>query len=299
MAGAIEKLQTINSLIRTFLGLCVLAGIGAVGWYGYATYNAAEIEASRKDAALAAKQRELDDIQQKARQQHERLLAQDAELIENRRRIQQQETDIEALNEEVKRQAAEVQRLDTALRLHKLEHRLARIRTLDTGIEADTGRTVSKIEFVELNESGDPVGEPKVFQINGDVVYIDYWVVKFDDKYVEQADLERGTSICMFHRLFGDQQKPKDGYTLDEPGQRPGTYGRGSVMSDFEKKIWQDFWSIANDPPRAAEMGIRALHGDAVSIKVEKGVDYLISVRSSAGPEITVDRKQPPPKPAS
>ncbi|MCU0980063.1 MAG: hypothetical protein MUF25_12980, partial [Pirellulaceae bacterium] len=72
-----------------------------------------------------------------------------------------------------------------------------------------------------------------------------------------------------------------------------GNYTRGGVMSDFEKKIWDDFWTIANDPQQAAQLGIRAVHGDAVSIKVEQGKTYRITVRASGGPEIPVDQETP------
>jgi len=70
-------------------------------------------------------------------------------------------------------------------------------------------------------------------------------------------------------------------------------------LSDFEKKIWDDFWRIANDPQRSAELGIRALHGDAVSIKVEKGKTYRVTVRASGGPEIVVEPDTPPGKQSS
>ena len=293
MAGTIEKLQTINSVIRTLLALTVFGGVGVAGWYGYTTYNAAELEGQRKDAALQAKEEELAKTLQRVKRQEQDLAAKDAELAGKEAKITEQKTEIDTLNQEVTRQKLEIQRLDTALRLHKLERRLAQIRVLDTGVDQASGRKFSKIEFVELNEQGDLVGEPKPFSLDGETVYVDYWVVKFEDKYVEQADLERGMSICMFNRIFGDLQTPKDGYSLDQPGQRPGNYARGSVMSDFEKKIWEDFWKIANDPQQAAQLGIRALHGDAVSIKVEKGKTYRITVRASGGPEITVDQQAP------
>jgi hypothetical protein len=64
-------------------------------------------------------------------------------------------------------------------------------------------------------------------------------------------------------------------------------------VSEFEKKIWDDFWNLANSPEQAAEMGIRTLHGDAVSIKVKKGNRYRITVRASGGPEFEVDEDPP------
>jgi len=69
MAGTIEKLQTINSLIRTLLALGVFGGLGAVSWYGYTTYNAAEIEGQRMGAALEAKEAELVNTQRQVEQQ--------------------------------------------------------------------------------------------------------------------------------------------------------------------------------------------------------------------------------------
>jgi hypothetical protein len=290
MAGTIEKLQTINSLIRTVLALTVFGGVGAAGWYGYTTYNAAEIDGQRQAAALQAKEEELAKTLRQVKMQAEELAGKEAKITE-------QKTEITTLNREVADQKVEIQRLDTALRLHKLERRLAQIRVLDTGVDQASGRKFSKIEFLELNDQGDPVGKPKPFSLDGETVYVDYWVVKFEDKYVEQADLERGMSICMFNRIFGDLQTPTDGFSLDEPGQRPGNYARGSVMSDFEKKIWEDFWKIANDPQQAAQLGIRALHGDAVSIKVEKGKTYRITVRASGGPEISVEQEKPASNP--
>ena len=46
------------------------------------------------------------------------------------------------------------------------------------------------------------------------------------------------------------------------------------------------FWSIANDKAKAEEKGIRAAHGDAVSMKVQKGKTYKVQLRASDGPSI-------------
>jgi hypothetical protein len=282
MASTMEKLQTLNSLLRTLMALVVFAAVGAVGWLGYQTYHAAPQELLRAQQELEAKEAAL----ASSRQQ---LAAKDEVIAEHQQTIAGQVAEIETLNEDIRQKAAEIQRLDTALRLHKMERRLAQIFVLDVAENDETGQIFSTIEFVELNEMGDPVGEPRRFELEGQMIYVDYLVVKFDDKYVEQADLERGTSICLFNRIFGEFQKPKDGFSLDEPGQRPGPYERGGVMSDLEQKIWSDFWTIANDPKQAAELGIRALHGDAVSIKVQKGKTYRITVRAAGGPEFQVE----------
>ena len=52
-------------------------------------------------------------------------------------------------------------------------------------------------------------------------------------------------------------------------------------MSDFERKIWNDFWLIANDAQQAAELGIHAAHGAAVSMRVQEGKTYEIELRAT------------------
>ncbi len=289
MSGAVEKIQTVNSFFRTLLALFVVGGMSMGGYYGYTSYNATELESERKDKELNDAKQALTSAEQQLVHNQEVIDGQHRQLVQKDDELAEQQAEISDLEVEVTEKETEIQRLDMALRLHKMQRRLARLTVLDIAQDPDTGKQFSDIEFVELNDSGDPVGQAKRFRIDGDMIYVDYWVVKFEDKYVELADLERGMSICMFHRIFGELQKPKDGFYLDEPGTRPGAYTRGGVMSDLEKKIWDDFWTIANDSGKAAELGIRALHGDAVSIKVTKGKSYKVTVRAAAGPEIEVD----------
>lgn len=291
-----DNVQTFNSLIRTLLALVVVGAAGTAGWFGYQSATSGDRQLldvqqslEAKELALVASQQELEASQREIAQQQQQLAAKEAAIAQQQETITTQFAEIETLKEDVLKKQAEIHRLDTALRLHKMERRLARVSVLDVKRDPESGVATSTIEFVELNESGDPIAEPRQFDVEGELVYVDYWVVKFSDEYVEQADLERGTSICLFNRIFGEFQKPKEGWSLDEPGERPGPYARGSVMSDFEKQIWDDFWNIANDPNQAEELGIRAMHGDAVSIKVQKGKNYRITVRASGGPEIEVE----------
>lgn len=283
MPSMMEHLQAINSFLRTLLALVVVGGVGGAGYYGYWTYTSAERTSQQQEQQLQDAQRALRD--------------KDQLLAASRQEMEQQAAAISDLNRALEEKKLEIQKLETSLRLHKMERRLARITVLDTGIDSESKKTFSKIEFVELNSQGDAISDPRQYRIEGDLVYVDYWVAKFEDKYVEAADLERGTSICLFNRVFGEFQKPNEGFQIEEPGKRPGPRVHSTVMSAFEKKIWDDFWSIANSPQQAAALGIRALHGDAVSIKVQKGKTYRITVRASGGPEIEPEDKAPPPAP--
>ena len=272
MPGMMEGVRTINSFLRTLMALIVLGGIGAGGYYGYTTYHAKEIAAQQQEKELQDKKQQLNEMSQQL---------QSAKLdLESKTR------EIEAKDAEISRLNASIKKLELALRYLKIDHRVARFTAVDQTKEEATGEIRSLIEFVELNDEGHPIDTPRQFSIHGDTVYIDGWVVKFEDKYVEQADLERGTSLLLFKRIFGSGQKPDEGLPLDEFGSAPRAYARGGKMSDFERKIWDDFWNIANDPERAKQLGIRAAHGGAPFMKVEKGKSYRILLRASGDPTI-------------
>lgn len=241
------------------LAVVVVAGAGYTGYLGYALYN----EPQKK---LAEKQQELE----KALGE---LKARDAQVT--------------ALNDRLAR-------LELAMRLLKVRKRLARLTVLDQHQNVALGMPISTIEFVELSDDGQPLGKPKQFEIEGDQVYVDYLRVTFDDKYVEQSDLDRSTAICLFQRIFGEHQQAAEGFVLDEVGARPTAYARGKPLSAFEQKIWNEFWLIANDPERAAELGIYAAHGSAVSMRVKPGAEYEIELRSTG--DITIRPVAKPPE---
>jgi hypothetical protein len=270
MPGMMEGLTTVNSFLRTLIALVVIGGVGTAGWFGYTTYNAKEIDAQKKAKELAAATEALSDVRN-------RLTAAQADNVAKDEQIQAQVAEISKLNENVKK-------LETALYYLKVDHRVARFTAVDQTKDDATGEVSTLIEFVELNDEGQPIDTPRQFRIRGDTVYIDGWVVQFEDKYVEAADLERGTSLLLFKRIFGSGQKPDDGFPLDEVGSAPRKYARGGRMSDFEKKIWDDFWNIASDSAKAEALGIKAAHGVAPYVKVKKGSTHRISLRASGQP---------------
>lgn len=252
MATMMENVKTVNSAVRTALLTVVVGILGYGGFYGYNEYT-----------------------------KNERTLREQANKI----RLAEEEVD--RLGREVTAKVAQIEKLETAMHLLKTDQRLAQLRVIS--IERDTQEKAikSKLEFVELSPQGDPLSPPKPMELLGDIIYIDNWVIKFDDRYVEKGDIERGTSLCLFRRVFSEDTLPSEGITLDEVGMRPQAYSRGGAMSDFEKKLWADFWEFANDPKKAAEMGIRAANGEAVSIKVREGKVYNIALRASGGLSIT------------
>lgn len=289
-----DTISNVNSAMRNLLLFVLIGGAGYGGYKAYELYNEPQKQ-------LAEKQAELQKTIETLQKANDDLAARQKEIID--------------LTAQLKEKIAQVEKLEVSMRLLKVRHRLARLTVLDqreipslnpvtplTGTETSAPRPnlMTKIEFVEVNNQGEPIGEKKQFDIKGDMVYVDYLHVTFDDKYVEQSDLDRSTSIALFQRIFGEKQEPVQGFQLDTVGTRPTAYGRGTEMSDFEKKIWNDFWLIANDPARAADLGIHAAHGSAVSMRVQKGKSYEIELRATGDLTIRpIEPKSPPAAEAS
>jgi hypothetical protein len=256
-----ETVRTVNSAFRTLLFGLLLAGVGFGGWKAYSLYYQPQKE-------LAAKQRDLDAVSSKLKQAS-------LDLVASKKQVDALVADIELKNEAIAK-------LETANGLLKLRHRIAQLRVIDQQDDAETGRPRTEIEFFEVNEEGAPINDRRQkFVIDGDRVYVECLLAKFDDKYIEANDLDRRTAICLFQRIFGEHQEPQDGFEIDQVGSAPTSYARGGEMSEFEKRIWQDFWTLANDPAKAAELGIRAAHADAPSIRVTKGGLYELELRTT------------------
>ena len=283
-----DTIGTVNTSLRTLLMLVLVGGAGVGGYKLYDLYNEPKQQ-------LADKQAELEQTQVNLQRANDDLTARQKEIGE--------------LNLQLTEKTAQVERLEVAMRLLKVRRRLARLTVLDqhelsasdpalAGLKEGTvpANVTTRIEFVEVNEQGDPIGQAKQFDIIGDMVYVDYLRVTFDDKYIEQSDLDRSTSLALFQRIFGEHQEAVEGFQLDTVGTRPTAYGRGTAMSDFERKIWDDFWLIANDPKRAADLGIHAAHGSAVSMRVQPHKTYEIELRSTGDMTIRpVESKATPP----
>lgn len=243
-----KALSAIGSFLRTVALVTLTAILGGGGWYAYEKTIAREQELKQKSAQLAAQQVEIDGLK--------------IDVVEKQRAIL---------------------RLETARRLLKVDHRVAQVRVVEQGPTPDGAGLATQLEFAEVDADGRPLTEPKQFTIRGDVVHVDALLIKFSDDAVEQNDPLRSTSICLFTRLYGDEQTPADGFPLDAVGSRPAAYSAGSEASELERELWSEFWDYANSPQRAAEAGVRAMHGEGPFMKVRAGKTYRLLLRASGG----------------
>ena len=173
-------------------------------------------------------------------------------------------------------------KLEMANTFLKKTRRLAVISDIVKEAQEGSDAVKTTFSFSEIDLSDNPIGEKRTFTIDGDVLYIDSLVIKFEDSFVEQGDVLKGSALCLFNRLFGEKQKPEEGFRIDPEGETPKPYKLDSPdTSEFEKELWGNFWKLAQDPEFAKKMGVRSAHGIAPSMKLQEGSTYKLEMRNT------------------
>ena len=174
------------------------------------------------------------------------------------------------------------QKLEMANVFLKKTRRLAVISDIVKESQEGSDAVKTTFSFSEIDLSDNPIGEKRTFTIDGDILYIDTMVIKFEDDFVEQGDVLKGSALCLFNRIFGEKQKPEEGFKLDAEGETPKPYKLDSPdSSGFEKELWGNFWKLAQNPDYAKKMGVRAAHGTAPSMKLQEGSTYKLEMRNT------------------
>jgi len=264
--------KDLNSLLRTlFLGGVVLIG----GWWTWFLRG----ELGEQERALAERDGEIAKLAS-------RVESRDQQIRDLGLDLQERDAEIRRLDEAVLEREERIRELDAALELLKVDHRVAEIEVLSQGSKPGSDEVRTFVRFTELDGEGEPIGEPLEATVEGKTLYVETLVVKFEDDFVEGGDSLKGTSICLFRRLFGEDQSPSGGVPIDAVGVQPLVYGGDDVPPDERQergRLWSRFWDYANDPELARSRGVRAVHGEAPFIELRPGKSYRVELRASGG----------------
>lgn len=193
---------------------------------------------------------------------------------------------VEVLGAELREKERRIAELEFRLQLLKVDHRVARIEVLEQiPLPGEPEKVETTVRFVELGQDGEELGGGQVVRLEGETIYLETLVIKFEDDYVEGGDFLRGTSVCLFKRLFSEKTPPEAGTAIDSAGSHPVPYAsEGDSESDlFHGELWERFWDYADDPEAAAAKGVRALHGEAPFVRARPGRTYRVELRASGG----------------
>jgi hypothetical protein len=180
---------------------------------------------------------------------------------------------------EVQRLEQERARLVDYVRRLGASRRVAQVEVLRQRQSAE-GQTVSTLLWQEIGPDG-TLGLPVAVEVVGTLVYFEAAVIKFDQQFVQEGDPERGVSLAMFRRIFGDQQAPESVPDLDRQAKPVNSATvRGSDRKD---ELWDRFWDMVDDPSLAAYYGVRVAQCEAPAVPVKLHQIWKIAVDAAGG----------------
>ncbi|TWT45618.1 hypothetical protein RAS1_20460 [Phycisphaerae bacterium RAS1] len=144
----------------------------------------------------------------------------------------------------------------------------------------DAGRLVSSLLWQELAADG-TVGRPLTFETLGEQVYVEALVIKFEHHFVGQADPQRGRSLAMFRRVFGDQQMSAAVPEIDR-GERPSV-DLPLGADALHDRLWELFWRLVDDSALAKHYGVRVAQCEAPSVPMHAGDLWEVSLDAAGG----------------
>jgi hypothetical protein len=201
--------------------------------------------------------------------------------------------EIRQLNEKIDVLKQEKQEMIEYARRLKGARRVAQIDVLDQRVAAD-GRMATALRWQEIGADG-MLAPPLAAEVVGERVYVEAAVIKFDYDAVGSGDPAKKESLAMFHRLFGDRQRPVDGFDLRrrEPPVDTSKAAQESSAA-LQRRLWQRFQELVDDPTLAARYDVRVAQSEAPSVKVRPGQIWEVSLDAAGGLNLRklAERKQ-------
>jgi hypothetical protein len=154
--------------------------------------------------------------------------------------------------------------------------------------EAD--QTFTRLRWQEVDASG-ALRPPMQAEIIGKQLYVEGLVIKFDPELVGQGDPDKGRSVVLFRRLFGDQQNPRWGYALLPDMNDPV---KGVTDEQPHADLWRRFWQLVDDPEMAKRYAVRIAQCEAPSVNVKPGETWEVTLDAAGGLNLRKVREQAP-----
>ena len=187
---------------------------------------------------------------------------------------------------EVRRLTAQVNELEQQrqelrdyVRRLSASRRVAQIDVLDQRPD-QRGRAVSAIVWHEISRDG-VLSESQTVEVVGELMYVEAAVIKFEHEHVGKGDPEKGGSVAVFRRIFGDRQVAASVPNLNL-ASRPVVSGSSSE-EPLEARLWSLFWQLMSDPKLAQQYGVRVAQCEAPAVKIKPGQIWEVTLDAAGG----------------
>ena len=183
------------------------------------------------------------------------------------------------LRAEVGRLEQERQRLVEYAERLSASRRVAQVDVVRQRVN-ERGQTVSTLLWQEIGRDG-RLGRPLAVEAVGELVYLESLVIKFEPHFVGEGDPQRGTSLAMFRRIFGDCQAPESVPELDRSAHPPLDESDRDGSSHAE--LWKRFWEMVDQPRLAAAYGVRVAQCEAPAVPLRAGQVWELALDAAGG----------------
>ena len=170
--------------------------------------------------------------------------------------------------------------------------RIAEVLVTKSELDETTKKIHTTIKFLEYDTHDRPLA-PKYFTFEGNVIQFESLVIRFEDEFVRRGDRLRGKSIYLFMKAFVLDEKSAQVFDISSAHSIPAGYKIPGETSEFETRLWGEFWNYALDPKTRHRAGIKNAQIEAPGSMFLPGMIYTVRIEHDGG--IRID-SQPVPE---
>ena len=160
--------------------------------------------------------------------------------------------------------------------------RVAEVLVTQSSYNETTQKIETTIKFLEYDAAGKPLA-PRYFTFQGNVIQFQALVIRFEDRFIRAGDRLRGKSAYLFLKAFVLENEKPQIFNLTDYRQIPLGYKLPGVKSEFEQRLWQEFWNYALDPKARQRMGIKNAQIEAPGSIFVPGTIYTLKIEHDGG----------------
>ncbi len=162
------------------------------------------------------------------------------------------------------------------------DSRIAEVLVTQSRFNEETKAIETTIKFLEYNAKGEPL-EPKFFTFQGNIIQFQALVIRFQDQLVQAGDKIRGKSAYIFLKAFILDKRNTQVFDITDTHQIPSGYKIPGAASEYEQKLWEEFWNYALDPQARERMGIKNAQIEAPGSMFLPGTIYTLRIEHDGG----------------
>jgi len=185
----------------------------------------------------------------------------------------------------------EVKVLRKAVERLSADSRIAEVMVTKSEFNEQTQKIETTIKFLEFDAHENAL-PPKYFTFQGNIIQFQSLVIRFSDDMIKGGDQLRGKSAYLFLKAFVLDGEKTQEFKITETYEVPEGYRVSENRSEFEDRLWKDFWKYAFDPQERSRTGIKNAQIEAPGSLFLPGTIYTLKIEHDGG--IRIDARPVP-----